>query len=186
MKTLVIHPSDPTTSFLCKIYEEKLWSPDWNLIRGQVSKSELKRQIKAHDRIIMLGHGTDDGLLKSPSKGGFGFVVDSTLVYLLREKTCVCIWCNADVFFLKYKLKGFCTGMIISDYDEALMYSIYPFKGSDIEQSNTLFAECIKESIDSPTMIYEVRKNYCSEVNPIIKFNSDNIFATNGYLKQTS
>ena len=60
-------------------------------INTNTSKSFLKQQIILHDRIIMLGHGTEEGLI------GFNrFFINSSLVYLLREKICVCIWCNAD------------------------------------------------------------------------------------------
>src|ERR1035437_860766 len=113
MKTLVIHPPDASTDFLKVIYEGK----DWALINTNPSTKFLKEQINLHDRIIMLGHGTEEGLL------GFGrYVIDSTLVYLLREKECVAVWCNADQFVGKYGLKGFYTGMIISEIDEALMF----------------------------------------------------------------
>jgi hypothetical protein len=44
----------------------------------------------------------------------------SNYVYLLRDKIGVYIWCNANVFAEKYGLKGFYTGMIISEYEEAL------------------------------------------------------------------
>lgn len=60
MKTLVIHPKDQTTDFLSVIYDDK----DWTIINTNVSKSYLKTQIKSHDRIVMLGHGTDKGLLR--------------------------------------------------------------------------------------------------------------------------
>ena len=80
------------------------------MININVSKKVLKEQIKSHDRIVILGHGTEKGLL------GFNrYIIDSTWIYLLREKNCVCIWCNANVFVKKYNLKGFYTGMIISE-----------------------------------------------------------------------
>lgn len=59
MKTLVIHPKDITTDFLSDIYSDK----DWTVININVSKSFLKKQIKEHDRIVMLGHGTGEGLV---------------------------------------------------------------------------------------------------------------------------
>lgn len=173
MKTLVIHPEDHTTNFLCEIYEQKLSNSDWNLIRDTVSKSELKRQIKAHDRIIMLGHGTEEGLLNPKN---YGDIINSKLVYLLRHKICVCIWCNADVFVKRYGLKGFYTGMIISEYEEALMYSIHSFYHSDIEASNLLFANAIKESIDRDDMLENVKSIYTHDTNPIIDFNKQNIY----------
>ncbi len=75
MKTLVIHPKDSTTDFLSEIYSDK----NWTVVNTNVSKKFLKEQIKSHDRIVMLGHGTESGLI------GFDkFIIDSTWVYLLR------------------------------------------------------------------------------------------------------
>ena len=133
MKTLVIHPFDITTGFLEDIYIDK----DWTVVDWNPSKCGLKNLIKEHDRIIMLGHGTEDGLL-----GYNRFVINSELVYLLREKLCVCIWCNADKFVEKYSLKGFYTGMIISEHEEAIMFCVNT-TNTEIYNSNTLFAKAI-------------------------------------------
>lgn len=168
MKTLVIHPEDPTTDFLSAIYSDR---PDWKVVRTFYGKSKLVEMIKEHDRIVMLGHGTEYGLL-----GGMGFIVTSSLVYLLRQKQCVCIWCNADVFVKKYDIKGFYTGMIISEYEEALLYSIHEFSYSDISESNIVFAKAIKESICKDDMLSSVLASYDSETNCIIKFNKQNIY----------
>lgn len=167
MKTLVIHPADYSTNFLRGIYSGR----GWTVINTNTSKKFLKEQIKAHDRIVMLGHGTEKGLL-----GFKKFVIDSTWVYLLREKNCVCIWCNADVFVKKYDLKGFYTGMIISEYDEALMFCLHHFTSNDITESNTLFTESIKNAIDSENMFESVISQYTTEKNSIIDFNKQNIF----------
>ncbi len=140
MKTLVIHPKDITTDFLSDIYSDK----DWTVININVSKSFLKKQIKEHDRIVMLGHGTGDGLI-----GFKRLIIDSNYVYLLRDKITVCIWCNADNFVKKYNLKGFYTGMIISEMDEANCYSLYETSQANITASNILFATAIKNAIDS-------------------------------------
>ena len=40
-----------------------------------------------------MGHGCDRGLFNS----NFDVVIDSNLVYLLRDKDCIAIWCNADM-----------------------------------------------------------------------------------------
>ena len=90
MQTLVIHPKDETTDFLSVIYADK----DWTVVNTRPSKSKLKELIKSHDRIIMLGHGTKDGLIIMEGAYNYHFLIDSSLVYLLREKDCVCIWCN--------------------------------------------------------------------------------------------
>ena len=168
MKTLVIHPKDYTTDFLSVIYDDK----DWTIINTNVSKSYIKKQIKSHERIIMLGHGTDYGLI------GFDhLVIDSTYVYLLRDKHCICIWCNADVFFTKYGLKGFYTGMIVSDLDESYYFINTPSTLDDIDYSNKLFAKSIKDSIDSDDMLLEVKSIYEGD-NNIIDFNKYSIYST--------
>ena len=51
MKTLCIHPNDPTTTMLNVIYEDK----DWDIINDtSITKEELKEKMKDYDRIIML------------------------------------------------------------------------------------------------------------------------------------
>lgn len=168
MKTLVIHPSDPTTDFLKVIYQDK----DWTIINSTVSKKVLKESIKSHDRIVMLGHGTEKGLANSNWDG----VITSELVYLLREKLCVAIWCNANVFFEKYDLKGFYTGMIISEYDEAIHCCINTTY-QEIEESNLLFASSIAEAIDSEDMIAVAKNAYISDgLNRTMDYNDKNLF----------
>ena len=59
MKTLIIHPKDVTTDMLCLVDRDM----NCTIIRNNLPNSELKRLITEHDRIIMLGHGTEDGLI---------------------------------------------------------------------------------------------------------------------------
>lgn len=165
MKTLVIHPKDSTTNFLKEIYSDR----DWTIINDNCSTKQLKEQIKSHDRIVMLGHGTEKGLI------GFDrYIIDSSLVYLLREKYCVSIWCNSDQFVEKYDLKGFYTGMIISEYEEALAYSIL----SDsrwINESNIDFALAIKDSIDSDDFLNNAKMLYEGN-SAVVRFNRNNLY----------
>ena len=60
MKTLVIHPKDPTTEFLTPIYANL---NDKTVVTDGITKSELRVLIEIHDRIIMLGHGFQYGLI---------------------------------------------------------------------------------------------------------------------------
>lgn len=171
MKTLVIHPKDTSTDFLAAIYSDK---PDWAIINFDCSSAFLKQQIFNHERIIIMGHGTPMGLL------GYGkFVITPEFVYLLKEpnKKYVFIWCNADMFVERYDLHGFYTGMIISEYEEALMFSIKP-NINQIEYSNWLFAESIKNAIDTDSFHQRVLVDYDNYVNenPIINFNKENIY----------
>lgn len=59
MKTLVIHPKDRTTDFLKPIYHGR----DWTVITGGCTKEDVAKAIDEHDHIIMMGHGTPQGLL---------------------------------------------------------------------------------------------------------------------------
>ena len=60
MKKLVIHPKDRTTDFLKPIYHGR---NDVTVLTGGCSKDEVNEAIDKHDHIIMLGHGTPQGLL---------------------------------------------------------------------------------------------------------------------------
>lgn len=168
MKTLVIHPIDSSTDFLSEIYKNK----DWTIIRALPSKSEIKRKIKEHDRIVMLGHGSYEGLYNPNMKG---IVIDSSMVQFLREKQCVGIWCYADEFFRKYKIPYACSGMIISDYDEACLNCVY-CNQSDIDESNEKLAKSISDCIDEDNFISLTIEKYKKDSNPVINFNIKNLF----------
>lgn len=178
MKTLVIHPEDSTTDVLCVIYEGK----DWTVIRDIPHKSALIEAINAHDRIIMLGHGTPQGLINTKQKN---LAIDSTFVYLLKDKPCVCIWCNADMFVNRYKLKGIYTGMIVSEYHEALIYDIVS-RTSDIDEitktyeqiaiSNEIFSSTMRDIINEKVPLNEAVAKYVDETSPIITYNRERIY----------
>lgn len=168
MSTLIIHPKDDTTDFLKTIYD----GLDVTLVTENISKSKLRNLIREHDKIVMMGHGCEKGLL-----GYQRLIIDSNFVMFLREKECVYIWCNANVFVNKYNLKGFHTGMIVSESIEANLYCLdYDIK--PIEASNILFSNCIKESLSlsSKDMYNYVRETYVLPSNEIVNFNKENIF----------
>lgn len=136
---LVIHPADPTTDVLCQIYRDI----NATVIRQKIPKSKLKKLMKDADRIIMLGHGTPSGM-GFVERGYITTIIDSTLVYLLREKKDnIYIWCHADEFIKKYGLSGFSTGMFISEMDEADVYGIKATE-KEIEESNNKFARIVR------------------------------------------
>lgn len=168
MKTLVIHPFDHTTQFLKGIYEGK----DWTVITENPSKRLIFESLKEHDRIIMLGHGTQHGLI-----GYNRFIIDSNWVYLLREKYCIGIWCHAEDFFKKYNLNGFYTGMIISELQEALQYKVMT-TGNQIEESNALFIKAIAKHIEDMTKVDDIISDYAQKETNVIEFNKIRIFHT--------
>ena len=165
MKTLVIHPDDRSTDFLKVIYEGKGYTveTDREILR---SPKQVKELIKKHDRIMMMGHGHPYGL--------FFTCINPEMVYLLREKECVCIWCNADKFVERYGLRGFYTGMFISEVGEAGYFRIETTQ-EKIDYSNNLFVEHLREVIDSPNVLTEIKSSYVGEC-PVIKFNNERLY----------
>jgi hypothetical protein len=59
MKTLIIHPKDPITTFLCGIYKTL---PNKTVINSGITKDQLRKHILDHDRLICCGHGSPAGL----------------------------------------------------------------------------------------------------------------------------
>jgi hypothetical protein len=167
MKTLVIHPKDSSTDFLSHIYKGR----DFMVITENISNSKKRKLLKEYDRIIMLGHGSKHGL--------FGFkrlVIDSNDVATLREKKIVAIWCNADEFVSKYGLKGFYTGMFISEVDEAYYegFGFIPYK--EIEKSNNDFSIILGKYLDDENILENVKKEYKNHSCPIVSFNHQRLF----------
>ena len=169
MKTLVIHPKDETTDFLCNIYAEK----DWKVMNSKLTKAALNKQIAAHDRIVMLGHGSELGLLQFRQ-----LIIDKTYVPLLKEKSCVCIWCHADEFVNEHGLRAFYTGMFVSELIEALENDI-DSKWDYIRHSNSLFAEAVNQSIDTDNMLKNVKELYQKEGDncEVIGFNRARLYS---------
>lgn len=172
MSILVIHPKDPTTDFLSEIYKDM----DCTLVNYNINSDDLNALIESHDRIIMMGHGDTIGLL------GFDkLVINRNHVESLRNKPdSVYIWCKADSFMKQHDLKGFGTGMIISQWDEAIMFAL-PSDEAPIEESNQSFSNALKESIHLPAleMADTVKRKYREGVlseNKIFDFNYNRIY----------
>lgn len=175
MKTLIIHPADESTTFLDIVYKD---IPDKTVIQGGVSKTEIREMIDQYDRVMMMGHGAPSGLF---SMGRFdkmthGFIIDGTMVEALSKKdNSVFIWCNADKFVNNYNLKGFFSGMFISEVGEA-SYCGLPGTPQDIvDESNYGFVNIIGKYINEDTnSIYDkVKQEYgvMAENNPVALYN---------------
>ena len=58
------------------------------------SKSECKQAIiNEPEKIVLIGHGTEYGLLNEQLNG---YLINSEMVHLLRDKEIIGIWCNAS------------------------------------------------------------------------------------------
>lgn len=179
MKTLVIHPQDDSTFFLDIVYRN---IEDLTLITGGVTKQEVKDLIKDHDRVMMMGHGSPGGLF---SVGQFntnnGYIIDSSMVDLLKEKdNSVFIWCNADQFVERYDLKGFYTGMFISEVGEAYYCGLPDTEQPEVDESNYSFVEIMGECINyEPRLIHFIAKErygHLIEHNPVAKYNHERLY----------
>lgn len=179
MKTLVIHPEDHTTEFLTTIYANL---NNKTVIKGGVSKSELRELIEAQDRVLMLGHGSPYGLL---SRGQFFevglYVIDASMAPTLKKKSnCMYIWCYADQFVQKNGLSGLCTGMFISERGEADIYGFDEVDINLIEQSNLSFAYMFSKYSNEPldVLYSKLLDEYdlLSKTNPIARFNYERLY----------
>lgn len=177
MKTLVIHPNDRSTDFLKPIYANL---KNTNIITGCISKKEVSKQIALHERIILLGHGTPDGLL---NVGQFDcqddFIVDDSDARALKnKKDNLYIWCHADQYVKKHKLNGLYSGMFVSELLEALLYNL-PEDENLISISNNRFSEILGAAMNQPLYkTYEMLKNEYFKLtlnNSIAKYNYERL-----------
>ena len=174
---LVIHANDPTTRVLSRLYESR---EDFCLrLDEHSSNTSVIKAVKDADSIMMLGHGNQFGLFSIPDKKRQyrRLLVDSDHVQFLRGKSCISIWCYANVFARKYRLQGLFSGMIISELHEA-------------EENNI---PATKEEIDTEMEKFVVRLKFCIETyelhdvparmlelddihSPLTEFNYNNLY----------
>jgi len=179
MTTLIIHPQDPSTSFLSPIYES---IQDKKVITGGVNKFQLRQLIKNHDRIIMLGHGTPYGLLavgEFPIIGSY--IIDYSYCDLLSVgNENIYIWCYANHFVKQHGLFGFSSDMFVSELGEATSLGLYDANINQINKSNESFASIVSRNIYQPLhVLYEnVIQDYSilAKTNPIAKFNLERLY----------
>ena len=139
MKTLIIHPDDRSTDFLRPIYQNIKGA---TVLTKNISGKQLEKEIQSHDQILMMGHGSPSGLFSMSKIGEGTFIVGEKQVPLLRDKHCIFIWCNADQFVSRHRLKGLYTGMFISEVGEA-NYCKVPADQETVDVSNSRFADLL-------------------------------------------
>ena len=112
--TLIIHPQDPSTTFLNDIYTN---IPNKTVVQGRFSKLDVKKMLTKHDRIMMMGHGSQRGLFSiSQFKNTYGYIIDDEMISLLSKNlNNIFIWCYASQFLMDESVHGFATGMFISE-----------------------------------------------------------------------
>ena len=180
MKTLIIHPKDDSTTFLSVIYQGM---KNVTLLTGDgVTIDEIKSLIPEYDRVIMMGHGTPNGLLSIDGfQGNRGYIIDETCVKLLRNNpNNIYIWCNADVFVNRFNLQGFHSGMFISEVSEGNYFGFFDVTQKEIDESNYGFSYLVKKYRTRPSSIIHrcVKKHYgqMGMTNEISDYNSNRLY----------
>lgn len=181
MKTLVIHPKDTTTTFLTPIYSN---IENVTVLTGGYSKLEVNELIKKHDRIMMMGHGSPLGLF---SIGQFAnthsYIIDMDTVPLLQNKECIFIWCNADKFVERFDLKGFYSGMFISEVHEASFCGLPNTPQDIVTESNDFFAKELgsvsDQSLDEMYQHIKYTYGLLTESNSVAEYNHNRLYLKN-------
>ncbi len=181
--TLVIHPYDTSTEMLKYVYENRV--PAFDICRDpNISKSDLASLIKIYENIIILGHGTGAGLAypcavheRRPSPNGGYFMIDDSFASLLREKKTISMWCYSDLYFKRNHIKGFHTGMIISERAEAeLVMGKCPLSDKELYDNMVSLSKALSECLDkSPEEMREYILAHYNGTDPISEFNRKNI-----------
>jgi len=175
MKTLIIHPKDNSTSFLDIVYTP---IEDKTVVTGGITRKELRDLIESHDRVMMMGHGSPGGLFSvGQFKDTRGFIIDDSMVnHLKKKENNVFIWCNADKFVEYHELRGFYSGMFISETGEASYCGLPGTPQDVVDESNYGFCNIISKYINQNTdIIYEnVKKEYglIAEENSVAFYNN--------------
>ena len=142
---------DRSTDFLKAIYEDL---PNITVVTKDMPSDKLNKLITGHDRVVMLGHGSPAGLFGRTQS----HIISSENVEALRGKENIYIWCHASMFVEDHKLKGFSTGMFVSEVSEARYCGVTTKDDaqSEINESNRAFASLVRSQIDKPVqMIHE-------------------------------
>jgi hypothetical protein len=144
---LVIHiiSKDDTKDFSA-IYDNL----DATILINPSTRIAREAIVDEQDTIVLIGHGTDYGLL---NKNLNGYFIDSGWVNLLRNKTIIGIWCNASNFADRYDLTGFFTSMFISNAQELIDCGFQTFDNCDevIRIQNQIFASRINQLLSANT-----------------------------------
>ena len=126
---------------LYKMYE--------NLANIIVLRDTAREKVEAvlkqfpHEKVMLLGHGSRDGLWASNRNR---FIIDEFNVDLLKKRTVIGIWCYASEFADRYGLHGFFTSMFISNIEEAIiMLSFCEHESEEITKQLDLFSYRIRE-----------------------------------------
>ena len=118
---IVVHPYDLSTRMLSEIYKG---IEGVTLFDSWKQRKEILKAIAAAPKdepILLLGHGCPSGLLDMRH----GIVIGDADAELLKDRpNLVGIWCYASSYAFTHGLKGFFSGMFISELPEAIVNGV--------------------------------------------------------------
>ncbi len=148
----------------------------------RLTKNELRQEIQAHSHIILCGHGSSSGLLSVGQFPEDQYIIDASMVSVLKHKTNVLyIWCYANSFVRKHNLSGFFTGLFLSETIECLSIGMEDFTEEDINESNYGFAEIVaRHLVDEPPIFFYrnvlVEYGRIAKTNPLARYNYSRLY----------
>jgi hypothetical protein len=166
--TLIIHPRDATTAFLTRVYD----GLDYTVCNApDVSNQELQELMAQHHRIVVMGHGSQQGLFHPVRM--VPHLISAEHAHLFHDKETVFLWCYASDFAKQHHIRALCTGMFVSDQAEAMWTGIGAGAFA-IQQSNTFFAEAMRTVLQADQLpdIQQVLKLYPPNLNRVAAYNA--------------
>ena len=106
------------------------------------TKEDVVELLKRDDDplVMCLGHGTTSGLFGT---SWLNYVVDRSMIDLLKGRKMIGIWCFASSFAERYCLQGYFTSMFVSNINEAEGFGFPDNTSEDILNEVNLFCEII-------------------------------------------
>jgi hypothetical protein len=177
MNTLIIHPQDPTTTFLEPIYSALYVI---TVITGGKTREEIQELVANHEHIIICGHGSPNGLFsisQFPGLGSTGYIIDQSAVNVMKNKKLTAIWCYAEQFVRNTGLTNtYFTNMFISEVEEGMLMGLTEVTEEMVEESNYCFSYNLAEHVMlAPEVIHEKMQSGAyarlAKINPVAAYN---------------
>ena len=183
---LVIHPNDPSTKFLETLYDHH--TPFNSIMVDETASNEKIKQLLTADAlkdrtVMMLGHGCPGGMFAPQKENGklnqfYREIINPSLVQFLRERTCIGIWCYANLFAEKYGLHGLFSGMVISELEEAHFCGINGFTRDEIKQHNAEYSTALAYCLETAELenVPSTMKDFIPSPDKIEEFNYNSLY----------
>ena len=178
---LVIHSKEVRTAMMSILYK----GTEAQVFNQETSNSKIERLLSncsQHERIMLLGHGSDDGLFSRDD-----MFSDDNRVLVGRNHACylsqhganiVGIWPNAYKFARREGLHGLFSGMLITDQYEAEHYGIITLQHI-IEEANEIMFGRLRDLLDNECPLHKIPKLLKAmddKHSSITRFNYNNFY----------